>query len=149
MHQLRRQQLVRTDLQTCWEFFSAPQNLAVITPDYMRFRVLTQQPPAIYEGLMIAYKVSPVLGIPLNWITEIKTVRDQTFFVDEQRKGPYRLWHHEHHFEAVEGGVLMTDIVSYTLPLGVIGRLAHRLFVKRQLEGIFDYRFRVIETRFP
>jgi ligand-binding SRPBCC domain-containing protein len=149
MYQLRRQQLVRTDLQTCWEFFSAPQNLAVIMPDYMRFRVLTEQPPAIYEGLMIAYKVSPVLGIPLKWITEIKTVRDKTFFVDEQRKGPYRMWHHEHHFQEVDGGVLMTDIVSYMLPYGFIGKLAHWLFVKRQLEAIFEYRYKIIESRFP
>lgn len=148
MYQLKRKQLVKTDLQTCWDFFSSPQNLEVITPEKMKFRVLTEQPAAMYEGLMIAYKVSPVLGIPLGWITEIKTVRDGVFFVDEQRKGPYKIWHHEHHFEAVEGGVLMTDIVSYTLPLGFLGKFAHWLFVRKQLEGVFEYRFQKVEEMF-
>jgi ligand-binding SRPBCC domain-containing protein len=102
----------------------------------------------MYEGLMITYKVSPVLGIPLGWITEIKTVQDGVFFVDEQRKGPYKIWHHEHHFEAVEGGVLMTDIVSYTLPFGFLGKLAHWLFVRKELEAIFEYRFKKVDELF-
>ena len=148
MYRLKREQLVRTDLQTCWEFFSSPQNLAVITPEKLRFTVLSEQPARMYDGLMIAYTVSPVLGIPLGWITEIKTVKEGLFFVDEQRKGPYRIWHHEHHFEAVEGGVLMTDIVSYTLPLGFLGKFAHWLFVRKQLEAIFEYRFRKVEELF-
>ncbi len=148
MYRLKREQLVRTDLQTCWDFFSSPQNLAVITPEKLRFTVLSEQPARMYEGLMIAYTVSPVLGIPLGWITEIKTVKEGLFFVDEQRKGPYRIWHHEHHFEAVEGGVLMTDIVSYTLPLGFLGKFAHWLFVRKQLEAIFEYRFRKVEELF-
>ena len=148
MYQLKRQQFVKTDLKTCWKFFSAPENLAVITPDYMRFKVLTEQPANIYEGLMIAYQVSPVLGIPLGWVTEIQTVEDNRFFVDEQRKGPYRMWHHEHHFEAVEGGVMMTDIVSYLMPYGFIGRFAHWLFVKKQLEGVFEYRFKKVDELF-
>jgi len=149
MYQLKRRQLVRTDLKTCWEFFSAPGNLAAITPEYMRFRVLTEQPEQIYEGLMIAYYVSPVMGVPLHWVTEISHVSEGHFFVDEQRKGPYRMWHHEHHFEVVEGGVMMTDIVSYILPFGVIGRLAHRLFVKKQLERIFAHRYETIDRLFP
>ena len=148
MYRLKREQLVRTDLQTCWDFFSSPQNLAVITPEKLRFTVLSEQPARMYEGLMIAFTVSPVLGIPLGWITEIKTVKEGLFFVDEQRKGPYRIWHHEHHFEAVEGGVLMTDIVSYTLPLGFLGKFAHWLFVRKQLEAIFEYRFRKVEELF-
>ncbi|HLP56816.1 MAG TPA: SRPBCC family protein [Fluviicola sp.] len=148
MYRLKREQLVRTDLQTCWDFFSSPQNLAVITPEKLRFTVLSEQPARMYEGLMIAYTVSPVLGIPLGWITEIKTVKEGLFFVDEQRKGPYRIWHHEHHFEAVEGGVLMTDIVSYTLPFGFLGKFAHWLFVRKQLEAIFEYRFRKVEELF-
>lgn len=148
MYQLKRQQLVKTTMETCWKFFSAPENLAVITPDYMRFKVLTEQPSVMYEGLMIAYKVSPVLGIPLKWVTEIKYVHENRFFVDEQRKGPYTIWHHEHHFEQTPDGILMTDIVSYSLPFGILGRLAHALFVRKQLEGIFDYRFRKVEELF-
>jgi ligand-binding SRPBCC domain-containing protein len=148
MYQLKRKQLVKTDLQTCWDFFSSPKNLSVITPEKMKFTVLTEQPKTMYEGLMIAYKVSPVLGIPMGWITEIKTVQDGVFFVDEQRKGPYKIWHHEHHFEAVEGGVLMTDIVSYTLPFGFLGKLAHWLFVRKELEAIFEYRFKKVDELF-
>lgn len=148
MYQLTRKQLVKTDMETCWKFFSSPGNLSVITPDYMRFHVLTSVPDNMYEGLMIAYKVSPVLGIPLNWITEIKYVHEHRFFVDEQRRGPYLLWHHEHHFEETEEGVWMTDIVSYRLPLGILGKLAHALFVRKQLEGIFDYRYRKVEELF-
>lgn len=148
MYQLKRTQLVKTDLKTCWEFFSSPANLSVITPDYMRFRVLTEQPPVMYEGLMIAYKVSPVMGIPLGWITEITHVESGKYFVDEQRKGPYKIWHHEHHFEETPEGVLMTDVVSYTLPLGLLGKLAHAMFVRKQLEGIFEYRFKKVEELF-
>lgn len=148
MYQLKRTQFVKTDLDTCWKFFSAPENLQKITPAYMKFRVLTETPPAIYPGLIIAYKVSPVMHIPLSWVTEITVVEDRSFFVDEQRQGPYKMWHHEHHFKAVEGGVEMTDIVSYSLPFGVLGRLAHGLFVKKQLEAIFAHRFREVEKLF-
>lgn len=114
----------------------------------MNFKVKTEQPKRMYEGLIIAYTVSPILGIPLKWVTEIKYVHENKFFVDEQRFGPYAMWHHEHHFEQTENGILMTDIVSYQLPLGILGRLAHVLFVKRQLEGIFDYRLKVVDEIF-
>jgi ligand-binding SRPBCC domain-containing protein len=103
----------------------------------------------MYEGLMIAYKVRPLLGIPLNWVTEIKYVHDKSFFVDEQRFGPYKMWHHEHHFKAVEGGVEMTDIVSYELPLGILGKMAHPILVKNKLEEIFAYRFKKVDEIFP
>ncbi len=148
MYQIKRTQFIPTSIDTCWDFFSSPNNLSVITPEYMRFNVLTDVPTKMYEGLMIAYKVSPVLGIPLNWVTEIKYVHDLQFFVDEQRTGPYKMWHHEHHFKVVEGGVEMTDIVSYELPLGFLGRFAHWLFVRKQLEGIFEYRFKKVTEIF-
>jgi len=148
MYQLKRTQLVKTDLETCWDFFSSPNNLQKITPAYMGFKVLTIQPAKAYEGLIIAYTVSPVLRIPLGWITEITHIEDRRFFVDEQRKGPYRIWHHEHHFEEVEGGVLMTDIVTYVMPFGFLGKFAHWLFVKKQLNGIFEFRNKVVEELF-
>lgn len=148
MYQLKRTQFIPSDLETCWNFFCAPGNLAVITPDYMGFHVMTETPAEIYEGLMIAYKVKPVFGIPLNWVTEIKYVHDQRFFVDEQRSGPYKMWHHEHHFKTVEGGVEMTDIVSYEIPFGILGKLAHVLFVRKKLHEIFEYRFRKVEELF-
>lgn len=148
MHQFIRKQFVKTDLQTCWDFFSSPANLKRITPSYMGFDVKTEVPAQMYEGLIIAYKVKPVLGIPVEWVTEITHVKDKSFFVDEQRKGPYTMWHHEHHFKEVEGGVEMTDIVSYIIPLGLIGKMVHPFLVKPKLEEIFAYRFKIVEEVF-
>ncbi len=148
MYQLKRQQLVKTDMATCWDFFSSPGNLQKITPKYMGFDVLTEVPEKMYEGLMIEYRVRPLLGIPMNWITEITHVEEHQFFVDEQRKGPYRIWHHEHHFETVDNGVLMSDIVSYELPFGILGKIAHPILVQRKLNEIFDFRFEIVEEIF-
>jgi len=148
MYQLKRTQFIKTDLKSAWDFFSSPENLKKITPDYMGFDVTTELPEKMYEGLMIEYTVKPLLGIPMNWITEIKTVKDLEFFVDEQRKGPYKIWHHEHHFKEVDGGVEMTDIVSYELPLGFLGRIMHPILVRKKLDEIFDYRFKAVEEIF-
>lgn len=148
MYQLIRTQFIKADIKTCWDFFSSPTNLKVITPSYMGFEVKTEVPQKMYEGLMIAYTVRPLLGIPMSWITEIKTVKENEFFVDEQRQGPYTIWHHEHHFKAVEGGVEMTDIVSYVLPLGFLGKMAHPILVRKKLEEIFAYRFQKVEEIF-
>ena len=148
MYQLKRQQLVKTDMATCWDFFSSPGNLQKITPKYMGFDVLTEVPEKMYEGLMIEYRVRPLLGIPMNWITEITHVKEHQFFVDEQRKGPYRIWHHEHHFETVDNGVLMSDIVSYELPYGILGKIAHPILVQGKLNEIFDFRFSIVEEIF-
>ncbi|MDO7614786.1 MAG: SRPBCC family protein [Crocinitomicaceae bacterium] len=145
MYQLKRTQFIKTDLKTAWDFFSSPGNLKKITPEYMGFDVKTDLPDKMYEGLMIEYTVKPLLGIPMNWITEIKTVKELEFFVDEQRKGPYKIWHHEHHFKEVDGGVEMTDIVSYELPLGILGRIMHPFLVQKKLEEIFDFRFKAVE----
>ena len=148
MYQLKRKQLVKTDLKTCWDFFSSPENLKRITPPYIGFDIKFELPEKMYEGLMIEYSVKPLLGIPMTWITEIKTVKDHLFFVDEQRKGPYKIWHHEHHFKEVEGGVEMTDIVSYELPYGILGKFTHALFVKKQLERIFNYLIKMVDEIF-
>lgn len=114
----------------------------------MGFIVKSEVPQKMYEGLMIAYTVKPLAGIPMNWVTEIKTVKDLEFFVDEQRVGPYKIWHHEHHFKAVDGGVEMTDIVTYVLPLGILGRLVHPFLVRPKLEQIFVYRFQKVDKIF-
>ena len=148
MHQFIRKQFVKTDLQTCWDFFSSPANLKRITPSYMGFDVKTEAPAHMYEGLIIAYTVKPLLGIPVEWVTEITHVKDKSFFVDEQRKGPYTMWHHEHHFKEVEGGIEMTDIVSYIVPMGIIGKMVHPFIVKPKLEEIFAYRFKIVEEVF-
>ncbi len=148
MYQLKRKQFVKTDIETCWSFFSSPANLSKITPSYMGFDVLTEVPEKMYEGLMIEYKVRPLLGIPMKWITEITHVKDLNYFVDEQRKGPYKIWHHEHNFKVVDGGVEMIDIVSYELPMGILGKMVHPIIVKKKLEEIFEYRFKVVEEYF-
>ena len=148
MHQFIRKQFVKTDLQTCWDFFSSPANLKRITPSYMGFDVKTEVPAQMYEGLIIAYTVKPLLGIPVEWVTEITHVKDKSFFVDEQRKGPYTMWHHEHHFKEVDGGVEMTDIVSYIIPLGFLGKIVQPFLVKPKLEEIFAYRFKIVEEVF-
>jgi ligand-binding SRPBCC domain-containing protein len=114
----------------------------------MGFDVKTEVPEKMYEGLMIEYRVRPLMNIPMTWITEITHVKDFQFFVDEQRKGPYRIWHHEHHFMETEEGVEMTDIVSYELPFGLLGKIAHPILVKKKLEEIFAYRYKVVEELF-
>lgn len=150
VYTLIRVQQLPVSPEEAWAFFSGPGNLKEITPAYMGFHIHSD--PAflskMYPGQMIAYTVQPVLGIPLFWLTEITHVEEGVFFVDEQRSGPYALWHHQHHFRAVPGGVEMTDLVHYKLPLGCLGRLAHRLFVRRQLEEIFEFRRRTLEKRF-
>ena len=148
MYQLKTKQIIPTDLETCWNFSSSPKNLKIITPDYMGFEVLFEIPEKMYAGLMIEYEVKPLLGIPMKWITEITHVDEMKFFVDKQRKGPYRIWHHEHHFKQVEKGIEMTDIVSYEIPFGVLGKIAQPLIVKNKLKQIFDYRFQKVEELF-
>ena len=148
MYQLRRKQLVKTDIATCWDFFSSPANLSKITPTYMGFDVRSEVPDRMYEGLMIEYRVRPLLGIPMKWVTEITHVKDYQFFVDEQRIGPYKLWHHEHHFMETPEGIEMTDIVSYELPFGALGSMVHPFLVEKKLNEIFAHRFKVVDELF-
>lgn len=137
---LLREQTIPADLDQVWRFFATPRNLDELTPPDLRFRILTEVPAEMYPGLLIEYRISPLPGVWLRWLTEIRHIRPHAYFVDEQRIGPYRLWYHEHHFEAVPGGVHMTDRVSYEVGWGPFGWLAERLWVRRQLEHIFDYR---------
>ncbi|MBK6967143.1 MAG: SRPBCC family protein [Bacteroidales bacterium] len=142
-------QIVNTSLEACWDFFSDPANLSVITPPEMNFRIKFPQPmPAMYQGLIIRYTVSPLLGIPLEWITEITQVKDHEYFVDNQLKGPFRLWHHQHFFREVPGGVEMRDVVNYELPLGKFGEFFGLGIVQKRVQGIFDFRSAVIEKKF-
>jgi ligand-binding SRPBCC domain-containing protein len=149
-YQFKREQLINSTISEVWDFISRPQNLKRITPNYIGFDIRTPDlPDAAYEGMIIAYTVRPLLAIPTTWVTEITHVVPQKYFVDEQRVGPYQLWHHEHHIEAVENGVLMKDIVSYSPPLGFLGRIANTLIIRRKLEEIFDYRTKAFEEIFP
>lgn len=149
VYSIKKVQTIPVTLDQAWDFFSNPANLQTITPDNMGFRVISKhQGDKMYPGQVIEYKVSPLLGIPLYWMTEITHVEDRKFFVDEQRFGPYRLWHHQHHFRETVQGVEMTDIVHYKLPLWFLGDIAHALFVKKRLEEIFEYRYRKVNEIF-
>lgn len=145
---LCRTQVLPISLEEAWHFFSSPQNLSAITPPQMGFEVLSGSDKPTYAGQIITYYVRPLLGLKLFWMTEITHVQEKVYFVDEQRFGPYTFWHLTHFFKAVPGGVEMQDQVYYKLPFGFLGNLVHTLFVKKQLQGIFDYRYRVLEERF-
>ena len=149
VYRLSRTQKIPLSLEDAWSYFSSPKNLQEITPDDLKFKILTDiSEDKMYSGQIINYIVTPLLNIPMRWTTEIKHVEEGVYFVDEQRFGPYALWHHKHFFKAVDGGVEIMDIVDYALPLGPLGRFAHWLFVRRQLESIFSYRFQKLEQTF-
>ena len=146
-HTLRRQQWVSRPIDEVFAFFSDARNLEEITPPWLGFRILTPGPIRIATGTRIRYRLS-LHGIPLGWTTEIRQWRPPLSFVDVQLSGPYRLWHHTHRFEPKDGGTLMTDLVRYRLPFGILGRLMHVIKVRRDVERIFDYRFRRIQEVF-
>ena len=147
-YNLRAKQQLPITIEEAWDFFSSPQNLKEITPDQMGFHIRSEYNGKMYPGQIIEYTVKPLLGIPMYWMTEITQVKELEFFIDEQRVGPYNMWHHQHFFKEIEGGIEMEDIVHYRLPFGPLGPIAHALFVKRQLNHIFDYRKKVLEERF-
>lgn len=134
------------DPEKVWRFFSRPENLQKITPPAMNFRIQSDiAGKDMYEGMMIVYKVSPLLGIDMTWATEITHIRDGVHFIDEQRVGPYAMWHHEHWFARTSEGVRMTDLLHYAIPFGPLGTLANALLVDRKIEEIFKYRGQVID----
>ncbi len=148
-YQLEQTQKIPASLDAVWDFISSPMNLKEITPDYLGFEVTSNNNEnKMYPGMIITYKVSPLFGIKLSWMTEITHVKDKEYFVDEQRVGPYSLWHHQHKIVAIEGGVLMTDIVTYQPPFGFLGAIANTLIIKNKLKEIFDYRTVAVEKRF-
>lgn len=136
-------------MEQVWNFISSPANLKKITPEQMGFDITSGElPERMYPGMIISYKVRPLLGIKMTWVTEITHVKEGAYFVDEQRVGPYALWHHEHFIEPIEGGVLMRDIVSYRPPMGFLGAIANAVLIRRQLNGIFSYRHKAVEEMF-
>ncbi|WP_121353407.1 SRPBCC family protein [Flavisolibacter nicotianae] len=146
---LYSRQHVPASLDAVWTFFSDANNLLAVTPPGLNLKVTNEvYGKTVYAGQVMTYTVKPLLGIPLAWMTEITHVVEKKYFVDEQRKGPYTLWHHQHHFNAVDGGVEMTDLVHYRLPFGPLGSLVHSLVVKKELEKIFTYRYQKIVELF-
>ena len=146
----KAEQFLPTDIQTAWNFFSSAKNLAVITPPELDFKILTNLgDKGIYEGMIIDYTVKPLLGIPLHWKTEIQKINEPAMFVDNQLKGPYKLWEHTHTFTEKENGVLMHDVVKYQIPFGFLGTIAHSLIIRKKLEHIFSFRKEILEKIFP
>ena len=149
IYRLEKKVILTSDMETVWDFFSSPLNLNEITPPDMSFEILSNLTGLkMYPGMIINYKVRPFLNIPMRWTTEITHCEEGHYFVDEQRFGPYSFWHHKHFFKKVEGGIEMTDIVDYGLPLGILGQIANSIYVEQKLQGIFDYRNEVIHKLF-
>ena len=149
IHVLRTTQTINASITTTWDFFSNPANLAKITPPELDFNVLTKLPERMYPGMMIEYRVRPIFGIPARWLTEITHVEEGKYFVDEQRVGPYKVWHHEHHFKDLgDGRVEMSDIITYVIPFGILGDIVQPFLVAPQLEKIFRHREKVVAELF-
>jgi ligand-binding SRPBCC domain-containing protein len=146
MRTLQYTQKIPIALTDCWEFFSCPANLNVLTPEYLRF-TCTNDPQKMYPGQIITYTIRPFLHLPITWVTEITHMVPQEYFIDEQRFGPYKFWHHEHRFKALGDGVEMVDIIHYKLPFGVLGSLLSAK-VQKDIDAIFAYRKTKIESLF-
>ncbi|TQD40074.1 SRPBCC family protein [Haloflavibacter putidus] len=148
IYTIHEKQKLPISLDKAWDFFSDPKNLKIITPDYMGFDIVSGADRKMYSGQIIEYIVTPIAGIKTKWVTEITHIKEKEFFVDEQRFGPYKLWHHKHFLTPIENGVLMEDLLHYKLPMGKLGQLAHPLLVKPKLQEIFDYRFKKLHQLF-
>lgn len=147
---IQRTQRLPISLSKAWDFFSTPNNLNDITPADMQMEILTDSGSGgkMFEGQIITYHVRPILNIPLHWVTEISHVKEQEYFVDNQMHGPFAMWHHLHQFKAIQGGVEMTDTVNYMMPFGPLGTVVHALMVRKQVEAIFDFRYKLLEQKF-
>jgi ligand-binding SRPBCC domain-containing protein len=148
LHVLSREQFLPVSPEEAWDFFSSPRNLDSITPPDLGFRIVHCPAEKMHEGQIIEYRVKILPAVWVPWVTEIKGVDEGRSFIDEQRFGPYKFWHHLHAFEAVEGGVKVHDLVHYIMPLGPLGSIAHLLFARRKLQRIFDFRREEMEQRF-
>lgn len=148
IYRFHKKQILPITVDQAWDFLSNPANLKTITPDYMSFDILSGADRPMYPGQIIQYIVTPILGIKTKWVTEITHVLDKKYFVDEQRFGPYSLWHHKHFINPIEGGVEIEDIIDYKIPLGWLGQLMHPILVKPKLEEIFSHRKQKLEELF-
>jgi ligand-binding SRPBCC domain-containing protein len=148
IYTLHKKQNLPISVEKAWAFLSDPVNLKSITPEYMGFDIISGADRPMYPGQIIQYIVTPILGIKTKWVTEITQVKEHNYFVDEQRFGPYALWHHKHFIKAIKGGVEMEDIIDYKVPMGWLGQLVHPFLVKPKLEEIFEYRQRKLTELF-
>jgi len=148
IHVINTEQELPISIDEAWEFFSTPKNLEKLTPGNLQFKILTCSHESMVEGQIISYKIRLMPFVWISWVTEITYVEKNAFFIDDQRSGPYKIWHHRHTFTETENGVLMKDQVHYLLPFGIIGKIVHALSVKSQLKKIFDYRYKTLEEMF-
>lgn len=148
LYTLHTKQRFPISKKEAWDFLSDPKNLKVITPEYMGFNIQSGADRSMYAGQIIEYIVTPIFGIKTKWVTEITHVKDNSYFVDEQRFGPYALWHHKHFIHEVADGIEMEDLIHYKVPFGFLGQLVHPILVKPKLEEIFAYRHKALEKRF-
>lgn len=148
MIRLKQEQFLPINIDQAWSFFSNPQNLNEITPDDMVFEIISDLPDTMYEGLLINYRLKPMFNLSVNWVTEITHVKQKLYFIDEQRKGPYKIWHHEHHFKEVPNGIIMTDLLFYDIGKSVVGWLAGKIFVDKKVKSIFEYRHSKLKAYF-
>jgi ligand-binding SRPBCC domain-containing protein len=149
VHKLLQVQRLPVEQSILWDFVSVPQNLNQITPPDMAFEIVGDHPEHTYAGLLLEYRVKIPFSGWTPWLTEIKYVEEGVSFMDEQRVGPYKLWLHAHSLEKIEGGTKMTDEIRYQMPFGLLGSIAHFLFVRRTLRRIFDYRRDKLNDLFP
>jgi len=148
LYQLKVKQLLPMSLDKAWSFFSDPRNLSRLTPQWLNLKITSDLPDEMYEGMIISYKVHPILGIPINWVTEITSVVKKKYFIDEQRFGPYKFWHHQHLFKEIDGGIEMEDIVSYALPFDPLSRPLNKPLVGKKVKKIFEFREEVLKKLF-
>lgn len=148
IYHFEQQQILPISREEAWEFFANPQNLAKLTPNWMGLTMEEEPPQKIYPGMLMTQKVRPLLGIPLTWLTEITHIEEGSYFIDEQRIGPYAFWQHEHRLRETIAGTVLIDRLHYALPFGFIGRLAHELTVKQKVAAVFRYRYEVLGKMF-
>ena len=149
MHVYKAEQFLPISIEKAWAFFSSPKNLSVITPPSMEFKILSDlEGEDIYEGMLIDYRVKPLLGIPVRWQTEISDVKENYSFTDQQLTGPYKVWKHTHTFIAQKDGILMTDEIHYKLPMGWLGTIVEKLIVRNKIKSIFEYRKNILNKIF-
>lgn len=141
IYSIKTKQNLPIDIKTAWNFFSSPINLQTITPSYLSFKMADNElPEKMYSGTIISYTIKPVLGIKMSWVTEIKHIKENEYFIDEQLFGPYKFWHHKHFFKEIPGGVEMEDLVHYSIGWSIFGSAVHSLFIKKKLKKIFEFR---------
>lgn len=148
LYRIRRAQRIPSNLNDAWEFFSHPNNMIKVMPPNLRIKIIERQPRFIYSGMLINQKVKTIFGIKRSWITQILHEDEPNYFVDEQKFGPFRFWHHQHIFTEVFGGIEVEDIIHYSLPFGILGRLFNAIYIKKKLKKIFDYRAIAIKKLF-